>query len=202
MLMATNMKNEMRMYLLMSASPLRSMCQCSASGTALIIGAPGPPWSGSLVSSRSNLTQGIGTSLQLLFQGICPVRFSNSPMITLESCALNAGSSNGFPLAVVLAVGTPPHPLPGILFPRHMVARNLHPFEWTLWYEIVDWPIGQSCGVGEKWYFLLWRLLCPNFLWTGFELIMPRFFVQESRVILLIDYCELQSFYEGSRFFN
>ena len=36
----------------------------------------------------------------LLFQGVRPVILSISPRITLESCALNTGSLNGFPLGL------------------------------------------------------------------------------------------------------
>ena len=120
MLIAT--KNEMRMYFLMFTSPFRSIVQCSVSGTALIIGAPGPPGRGSLTSSQSILILGIGTSLQLSFQGVCPVILSISPVITLKSWALNAGSPNGFLLGLVLAgdaapLPLPPLPLPGVLIP-------------------------------------------------------------------------------------
>ena len=58
-LMATNAKNEMRMYLLVAASLLMRIVQCSASGTTLMIGAPGPCGNCSHVSSRSNRIQGI-----------------------------------------------------------------------------------------------------------------------------------------------
>ena len=133
----------MRMYLLVFASPLMSICWCSASGTTLMIGAPGPPGSGSLASSRSILIRGIGMSLRLLFQGVCPVILSISPVIALKSWALNARSPNGFPLGLVSAGGVPPHPhpplpLPGVLIPWHVVACNLHPLEWTLQYKIVE----------------------------------------------------------------
>ena len=157
MLMITNAKNEMRMYLLMAASPLMRMAQCSASGTTLIIGAPGPCGSCSCAFSWSNLIQGIRTSLQSLFQGVHPVIFSISPWMNQANWALIAGSSSGFLMVLVLAGGAPPLPplpLPGFLIPQRMVVRSLHLLKETLWYKIVDWSIDQSSGVVGKWRFL------------------------------------------------
>ena len=153
-LIAMNAKNEMRMYLLMSASPLMRMAQCSASGTTLIIGAPGPCGSCSCASSQSNLIRGIGTFRQLSFQGVRPVMFSISPLMNRENWALTAGSSSGFLMVLVLAGGAPPLPplpLPGFLVPRCMVACNLHLLKETLRYKIMDWPNGQSSRVVGKW---------------------------------------------------
>ena len=129
MFMITNAKNEMRMYLLVAASPLMRMARCSASDTTLIIGIPGPCGSCSLASSWSNLIQGIGTSLRSLFQGVRPVIFSISPRTNWANWALIAGSSSGFLMVLVLAGGAPPLPplpLPGFLIPQRVVVHSLH----------------------------------------------------------------------------
>ena len=122
-LMNTNAKNEMRMNLLVSARPLMRIARCSASGTALMIGAPGPCGRCSRSSSRSNLIRGIGMPLLSAFQGVCPVMFSISPLTNLPNCARRAGSSRGFLLGPVYAGGTlpaplPSLPLPGVLYPQ------------------------------------------------------------------------------------
>ena len=186
MLITTNAKNEMRMYLLMAASLLMRIVQCSVSGTALMIGAPGPCWSCSLASSQSNLIQGIGTSHRWMFQGVHPVILSISPVTNLENWAQSAGSSSGFLLGLVSEGGTPPLPplpLPGVLDPRCVVARNLRPLKRMLQYKIVDWLIDQSSRVVSKWYFLPKMLACLDFLWTEFMLELTQAFVLVSRVI-------------------
>ena len=102
MFMTTKMKNEMRMYLLVATSLLMRIAQCSASGTTLMIGAPGPCGSCSLTSSWSNLIQGSGMSRRWLFQGVHPVTFSISPLTNLPNCAQRAGSSSGFLMGPVM----------------------------------------------------------------------------------------------------
>ena len=154
-LIITNAKNEMRMYLLVAASPLMRIVQCSASSTTLMIGAPGPCGSCSCASSQSNLIQGIGMPRWLLFQGVPPVILSISPVTNLPNCTWRAGSSSGFLMGLVYAGGTlppplPPLPLPGVLDPWHMVADNLHLLIETLWYKIVDWSVDQSCRVVSR----------------------------------------------------
>ena len=80
----------------------------------------------------------------LLFQGVHPVILSIYPSMALESCALNAGSPNGFPTGLVWAGGVPPLPLlPLPPLPRSgrlgsMVAGMLHPLEGTLQCTDVD----------------------------------------------------------------
>ena len=157
MLMVTNAKNEMRMYLLVAASPLMRIAWCSASSIALMIGGPGPCRNCSHVSSRSNLIWGIGTPRWLLFQGVHPVILSISPATNWENWALKTGSSRGFLLVLVWAGCTlplPPLPPPGVLDPWCMVACNLRPLTGMLQYNIVDWSIDQSSGVVCKWCFL------------------------------------------------
>ena len=157
-LMTTNIMKKLRINVLMSARPFRRMCQFSASFSALAGGA----------SVTTLLTQGVvpcvttsgsslilvilaaGTLPLLLFQGVCPVVLLISPRISLESCALYAGSPNGFLTGLVWAGGVPPLPLlplpplpcSGCL--GSMVAGNLCPRVGTLRCKIVDWPIGQS----------------------------------------------------------
>ena len=192
----------MRMYLLMAASPLMRMAWCSASSTALMIGAPGPCGSCSCASSRSSLIQGIGMPCRLSFQGVHPVILSISPMTNLENWARSAGSSSGF-LVPVCAGGAPPFaplPLPGVLDPQCMVAHNLRPLKKTLRYKIVDWPIGQSSGVVGKWCFLLKMLAHLDFLWTEFMLKLIWAFALVSRVIPWSDSCDPWSSDEGPQF--
>ena len=91
----------------------------------------------------------------LLFQGVHPVTLSISPRIALESCALNAGSPNGFLLGLVWAGGIPPlpllpiPPLPHYLCLGSVVAGNLCPLQGTLWCTDVDLTIGQSFGADD-----------------------------------------------------
>ena len=147
-----NAKNEKRMYLLVAASPLMRIARCSASGTTLMIGAPGPCESCSLASSQSNLIRGIGTSLQCSFQGVHPAMFSISLVMNLLNCARRAGSSSGFLMGPVYAEGTvplplPPLPPPGFLVPQHVAADHLHLLIETLLSRIVDWSTDQSFRV-------------------------------------------------------
>ena len=96
-----------------------------------------------------------GTLPVLLFQGVCPVILSISLRIALESCALNVGSPNGFPMGLVLAGGIPPRPLLPLPPLPHsgclgsVVAGMLRPLEGTLWCTDVDLMIGQSFGADD-----------------------------------------------------
>ena len=97
-----------------------------------------------------------GTLSLLSFHRVRPVILSISPVMILESCALNAGSPIGF-LAVIIWAGVaaplpllPPLPLP---HPGHLgsvVACMLRPLEGTLRCTDVDLTIGQSCRVDDK----------------------------------------------------
>ena len=89
-----------------------------------------------VATSRSSLilvTLAAGMLPLLLFQGVCPVILLISPRIALESCALNVGSPNRFPMGLVWAGGIPPLPLlPLPPLPRSghlgsMVAGSLYP---------------------------------------------------------------------------
>ena len=100
-----------------------------------------------VAASRSNLIPVIlaaGTLPQLLFQGVHPVSLSISPRIALESCALKAGSPNGFLMGLVWAGGVPPLPLLPLPPLPHsgrlgrVVAGNLCPLIGTLQYTDVD----------------------------------------------------------------
>ena len=83
-------------------------------------------------SSLILVTLAAGTLPLLLFQGVHPVVLLISLSIALESCALNMGSPNGFPLGLVWAGGIPPWPLlplpplPCSICLGSMVAGNLH----------------------------------------------------------------------------
>ena len=96
-----------------------------------------------------------GTLPLLLFQGVHPVILSISLRIALESCALNAGSPNGFPTGLVLAGGVPSRPLLPLPPLPHsgclgsVVADMLRPLEGMLWCTDVDLTIGQSSRVGN-----------------------------------------------------
>ena len=158
-----NAKNEMRMYLLMATSPLMRMARCSVSSTARMIGAPGPCGSCSRASSRSNLSRGIWTPLQLSFQGVHPVIFPISPLTNLLNCARKAGSSSGFLLGPVYAGGTlppplPPLPLPGVLDPRRVVIDDLCLLKEMLLNRVLDWSTDQSGGDVDRLMFL-WKML-------------------------------------------
>ena len=157
-LMATNAKNEMRMYLLVAARPLMSIARCSVSSTTLMIGAPGPCGRCSWSSSWSNLSRGIWTPPRLLFQGVRPVMSSMCPLTNLLNWARRAGSSRGFLLGPVYAGGAlpplPPLPLPGVLDPRHVLVDNLRLLEETLLNRDVDWSVDQSSGDVSTWEFL------------------------------------------------
>ena len=109
-----------------------------------------------VATSRFSLIQVIlaaGMLPLLLFQGVCPVSLLSSPRIALESCALNAGSPNGFLMGLVWAGGIPCLPLLPLPPLPHsgrlgsVVAGNLHPLIGTLWYKDVDWLIDQSSRV-------------------------------------------------------
>ena len=103
-----------------------------------------------------------GTLSLLAFQGVCPVTRSIPPRIRRVSCALKAGSVSGFP-TVLVWVGAAPllvPPLPGfplLLPPRprsgclgNVVAGNLRPLIWMLWYIIEDCVVDQSFGVDDR----------------------------------------------------
>ena len=93
----------------------------------------GVPRVGTSGFSLIPVTLAAGMLPLLLFQGVRPVILSISPRIVLESCALNAGSPNGFPSGLVWAGGVPPCPLlPLPPLPRsehlgNVVAGNLRP---------------------------------------------------------------------------
>ena len=145
----------------MFTRPFEGTALCSASFSALAGGATVMTLltRGVLpcvAASRSNLILAIlaaGTLFLLLFQGVHPVILSISPSMALESCALNVGSPNWFPMGLVLAGGGPPLPLlPLPPLPRSghlgsMVDGMLHPLEGMLWCTDVDLTIGQSFGV-------------------------------------------------------
>ena len=94
-----------------------------------------------------------GTLPLLLFQGVHPAILLISLRIALESCALNVGSPNRFPMGLVWAEGGPPLPLLPLPPPHRserlgsVVAGNLHPPIGTLGCKNLDWPIDQSSRV-------------------------------------------------------
>ena len=103
-------------------------------------------------ASGTNLipvTLAAGMLSLLAFQGVRPVACSISPSIALESCALNAGSPNGFTMALgwagvvplpVPPLGVPllPPPLPRSGCLGNVVAHNLRPLKGTLQCTDVD----------------------------------------------------------------
>ena len=99
------------------------------------------------------MTLAAGTLPLLLFQGVLPVILSISPRMILESCALNVGSTIGFPMGLVwarVAAPLPRLPLPPLPHPGHldsMVDGMLRPLEGTLRYINVDLTTGQSSRV-------------------------------------------------------
>ena len=90
----------------------------------------------------------IGTFLLSTFQRVLPVTHSISPVIILESCALNAGLPIGFS-AVIIRAGVavplpllPPLPLPHPGCLGNVVARMLHPLARTLQCTDVSSTVG------------------------------------------------------------
>ena len=158
-LITINIMKKLRINVLMSASPFGRMCWFSAIVSTLACGVSGTlSTQGSVphvAASRINLTLVARTFPLLLFQGVRPVTLSISLMIALESCALNAGSPNGFPMGLVWAVGVPLlplvplPPLPCCWHLGRVVVDSLHPLVGTLQYKIAGWPIGQSSGVDD-----------------------------------------------------
>ena len=156
-LITTNMIKKLRINVLVSASPFGRMYRCSATVSALAGGVSWTldPWGivPHVTASGINLTLVAGTFPLLLFQGVHPVTLSISLRIALESCALKAGSLNGFLMGLVWAGGIPPLPLPPLPPLSHcwhlgsMVTGSWHPLVGTLQNKIVDWPIGQSFEV-------------------------------------------------------
>ena len=97
-----------------------------------------------------------GTLSLLVFHNVHPVILSISPVIILESCALNVGLPIGF-LAVIIWAGVaaplPLLPLPPLSRPGHlgsMVAHMLHPLEGTLRCTDVGLTLGQFFGADDK----------------------------------------------------
>ena len=88
-----------------------------------------------------------------MFQRVLPVIRLISPVIILESCALNVGSLIGFSAVIIWAGVVLPLPLlPPLPLPRpgrlgSVVARMLCPLEGMLQCTDVDSMIGQSFGV-------------------------------------------------------
>ena len=111
-----------------------------------------------------------------VFHKVRPVILSISPAIILESCALNAGLPIGFS-AVIIWAGVvvpppllPPLPLP---LPGHLgsvAAGMLRPLIGMLRCISVGSTVGRFFGGFDKWYYLLWRLFCLDWLWTKYEL--------------------------------
>ena len=156
MLTTTSMIKELRNCVLVSASPSERISQFSATISALAGGASGTLCTWGVVlhgcASGFNLILVLcaaGTFPLLLFQGVCPVSLSCSLRIALWSCALNAGSPNGFPMGLVWAGGVPPlprlplPPLPCCWRPGSVVARSCHPHAGTTQCRIEGWHFNQ-----------------------------------------------------------
>ena len=151
-LITTNAMRRLRIWVLMFIHPFGRMSLCSAlfsalagGATAMTLSTQGPLPRAAISGSNLILVILAARTLSwLLFQGVRPVILSISPSIALESCALNAGSPNGFPTGLVLAGGVPPHPLlPLPPLPRSgslgsMVAGMLCPLEGMLRCTDVD----------------------------------------------------------------
>ena len=151
-LITTNAMRRLRIWVLMFSCLFEGMTLFSASFSALAGGASVTTLVTRGVLPRvavswSNLIVAIlaaGTLPLVMFQGVRPVILSISPSMALESCALNAGSLNGFLMGLVLAGGVPPLPLlPLPPLPRSgclgsMVAGMLCPYEGTLRCTDVD----------------------------------------------------------------
>ena len=109
-----------------------------------------------VAASGTNLilvTLAAGTFSLLLFQGVHPVALTISLSMAQESCALNAGSPNGFLMGPVWAGGAPlpapplgvpllPPPLPCSGSLGNMVAGSMRPLEGMLRYTDLDSTTG------------------------------------------------------------
>ena len=187
----------MRIYLLVAISLLMRMARCSASGTTLMIGAPGPCGSCPHASSQFSWIWGIQTPGQLSFQGVHPVMFSISPLTNLRNCAWRAGSSSGFLMGLVYAGGALPPPLsplfiPGVLDPRRMVADNMCLLKETLLNRIVDWSTDQSGRDVGRLEFLLKKLDHLGFLPLQLFLELYQALLRGWEVSPWSDNCDLQ----------
>ena len=91
-----------------------------------------------------------GTLSRLSFHKVRPVTLSISPVMILESCALNAGLPIGFSAVIIWAgVAVPlPLPCPGRL--GNVVAHMLHPLVRTLRCTDVGSTVGQFFGGFDK----------------------------------------------------
>ena len=94
------------------------------------------------------MTLAAGTFSLLSFHKVCPVILSISPVMILESCALNAGLPIGFS-AVIIRAGVaaplpllPPLPLPHTGCLGSVVARMLCPLVGT--FRCTD--VGSTVG--------------------------------------------------------
>ena len=157
-------------------------------------------------ASGINLTPVAGSFPLLLFHAVCPVSLSCSLRIALWSCALNAGSQNGFPMGLVLAGGVPPLPLlplpllPGCCHLGSMVAHDCHPCLGMTQYISVGWHPDQCVKGDDMYCALLWRLL-QGFHWTEYKLIVFPDILQELGVVPLYTDCVLWLFVEVLQFF-
>ena len=151
-LTTTNAMRRLRICVLRSVCPFKGTTPFSASFSALAGGATATtlltrgvlPHVAASGSSLTPVILAAGTLFLLLFQGVRPVILSISPSMALESCALNVGSPNWFPMGLVLAGGVPPLPclpLPPLPCSGHLgsvVAGMLRPLEGTLRCTDVD----------------------------------------------------------------
>ena len=117
---------------------------CSTQGISTRVAASGPGINLTLVTLAG------GTLFRLMFHNVHPVTRSISPVMILESCALNAGLPIGFSAVIIWAgVAVPlPLPCPGRL--GNVVARMLCPLEGMLRCTDVGSTVGQFFRYFDK----------------------------------------------------
>ena len=161
-------KKQSRSFGLMSATPSRRFCLCSA----LLLTCVGGAAMTLVFSSRARFTCGgssgvtvtpvsvisLGMFLLLLFQGVSPVILSYCWRITRSSLALKMGSVNWSSFGLVYAGGSPlPHPpcpRPGCPIRLDVLAHNHRPRDGTIPNKTVGFRFDQYFIADGMWCFL------------------------------------------------
>ena len=155
----------LRIVVLVSARPSGNVTLFSASFSALSrVGSGRMFWTRDVSRVTASgpginlllLTLAVGMLLLSTFHSVLPVTCSISPVMILESCALNAGLPIGFSAVIIRAGVVVPLPLlPPLPLPRpghlgNVVARMLRPIEGTLRYTDVGSTVGRFFGGFSK----------------------------------------------------
>ena len=196
--MSFKKKQELRSFVLVSATPSRRFCRCSVIVSGLSGQVMGTLWSWARFTHGGNsgvittpVLFALGMFPQLLFQGVSPVTLSCSWSIALWNCCLNAGSTYGFLMGLVLVGGSPLPlpPLPDCQSLWGVVAHSYCPHAGMIQYKIGDWWSNICPGGDDILYFLLWRLFHQDQHLTKYELVDLLIFDWLRPVIAKLDSC-------------